>query len=130
MTGRVSGVYLDGLRETVKALEAIGVETGDLKEVFTQVGEDVATDAKRIVRSVTGRTAANIRPAKAKNKAVVRAGSARIKHAGVLNYGWPKRGIRATGFLTKAANANTEQHIRTIEDGLTDLINQHMRSTP
>lgn len=122
MSGRSSGVYIEGLRDTVRNLERLGVEAGDLKEVFLEIGEDVAVDARRIIPTRTGRTAASIRPAKAKNKAIIRAGSARIKHAAVLNYGWPKHGIRATGFLTDAANDNTARHIQTIEDGLADLI--------
>lgn len=122
---RPSGVYVEGLRETVRNLERFGVEVADLKEAFVEIADQVATEGRRIVPTDSGRLAASIKPAKTKNKAVVRSGSARVPYAGVINYGWPSRGIRAADFLTGPANRNPERYAEAINDNLRRLIDRY-----
>lgn len=117
------GVRITGLRETVRDLQRLGVETQDLKDAFRKIGATVARKAETKVTVRTGELRGTIRTGQAKNKAVVRAGYAsRGEYAGVENYGWPSRGIRATHFLTDAANENQEQHVDTIEAELARLV--------
>lgn len=82
-----SGVRIVGLKEAIRDLERAGVELSDLKAAFKRIGQNVADDAKTNVNSQSGRLAASIRPSNTKNKAVVRAGSARVPYAGVIEYG-------------------------------------------
>lgn len=128
---RQSGVYIEGLRETVRDLERLGVEVADLKELFTRIGEDIAAQGRRIVPTDSGRLLRTIKPAKAKNKAIVRAGSRAVPYAGVINYGWQAHGIRRTDFLTDPANNDLSRHIQTLEEGLQALIDKyHLGATP
>jgi Bacteriophage protein of unknown function (DUF646). len=121
-----TGVHVEGLRETVRRLEALGVDVQDLKDAFGAISRDVVTEAQALVPVDSGALRGAIRPAKTKNKAVVRAGTAsRTPYAGVINYGWPSRGIPATGFLTTPANADPDGKVRAIEANLTDLIRRH-----
>lgn len=115
---------ITGLRETVRQLERLGVESQDLKQAFGRVSATVVRKAKaKAPVGPTGRLGASVRPSKSKNKAVVRAGfAARAPHAGPINYGWPSRNIRPTHFLTDAANEDTAQHVATIEAELSRLI--------
>lgn len=117
--------YIEGLRETVRNLEKVGVDVQDLKEVFTDIGRMVANDASVLAPRKSGRLAASIRPTKTKNKAAVRAGSARVPYAGVQNYGWPKRHIGGKNFLQRAINANESKAVRMMEDGLGRIIKQY-----
>lgn len=121
-----SGTYVDGLRETVAALERVGVDAADLKTVFTAIGDMVREDAARLAPRQTGRLAASLKPTRTKNKAAVRAGSARVPYAGAINYGWPARGIPASRFLQRAIDADTQRAIDMMEAGLDEIITKAM----
>lgn len=122
---RSSGVQITGLREVVRDLQKLGVSVEDLKEAFGEISDQVVTEANRIVPTKSGRLAGSIRPARTKNKAVVRAGSAGIPYAGVINYGWPSRGIAPTEFLTGPANSRPDEYARQIDRNLQDLIRKY-----
>lgn len=120
------GIEVTNLRETIRDLERMGVEVEDLKEAFGQISRQVVAKASAIVPRSTGRLAASIKPSKTKNRAIVRAGSpAAVPYAGVINYGWPARGIAPTEFLTGPANANPEDFARQIDANLRDLIRRY-----
>ena len=127
---RSSGVHVEGVRETVRRLERLGVDVQDLKAAFAEISNEVVAEARPLVPNATGEStgaiAGTIRAAKTKNKAVVRAGSpSRAPHAGVINYGWPAHGIAPSEFLTGPANRDPAGKVRRIEDNLTALIRQH-----
>lgn len=115
--------YVEGLRETVRTLEKLGVEVQDMKDVFVGIGNLVAADARRLVPTKTGRLAASIKPTKTKNKAAVKVGSARVPYGGSIEYGWPRRGISAKPYLRPAIDSNKQKAISLMEDGLRDIIN-------
>lgn len=118
--------YVTGLREVVRNMEKIGADAQDMKDVFTAIGTMVMVDAARLAPSKTGRLAASIKPTKTKNKAAVRAGSARVPYAGVINYGWPARNIRARKFLQIAIDSNETKAIEMMDEGLGRIIAKHM----
>lgn len=124
---QAAGFQVVGLREVVRDLEALGVEVADLKEAFTAIGQDVADEAvdrlrrENVIRS--GALAKSVKPSKAKNKAVVRAGSARAWYAAVVNKN--PHGRRGTGFLTIPANSNVDERIARLTKALDDLAQRH-----
>ncbi len=120
---RSEGIKIVGLRETVRDLERLGVAVEDLKTAFGQISDDVTREAQGIVRVASGALRGSIRPARTKNKAVVRAGNAGVQYAGVNNYG--RDGVSGTGFLTTPANSDPEGKARQIEDNLRDLIRRY-----
>lgn len=118
------GVRITGLKETVRNLERLGVDVRDLKDAFGEISQEVATESRHIVRVATGALQATIRPARTKNKAVVRAGNATsVPYAGVLNYG--RDGLAGDQFLTGPANANPDAKAAAIERNLDRLIVRH-----
>src|ERR1700741_5068955 len=97
------GVYVEGLREMVRDLQTLGGgELEDMKDAFGQTAAQAANLAASFAPRRTGRLQASIRGDRAKNKATVRAGGARVPYAGAVNYGWPRRGIRAARFMQRA----------------------------
>lgn len=120
---QAAGFQVVGLREVVRDLEAAGVEVADLKEAFTAIGQDVADEAKAALRAEgvirTGALSKSIRPAKSKNKAVVRAGSTKAWYAAVVDRN--PRNRRGTGFLTKPANSRIPERIGRLAEALNDL---------
>jgi len=118
MTVSGGGVEVTGLRETVRNLERYGAETSDLKTAFRTIGNIVVHEAQSRAPKLSGALAAGIRPSNTKNKSVIRVGSARIPYAGVQNYGWPRRNIKASNFMEGAAAAKRNQVIEALSHEL------------
>lgn len=101
MPGR-TGFEVEGLNAMVRDYQALGVELEDLKDAFADIASEGARIAAGYAPVASGALAGSLRGNRAKNKAVVTAGRARIPYAGAINYGWPARGIAAAGFMQKA----------------------------
>lgn len=110
------GFEVQGLRQVVRDLQRLGVDVEDLKDAFAQIAKEGAAAASRHAPRKTGRLAGDIRGNRAKSKAVVAAGRARIPYAGPQNYGWAKRGIKATGFMQKADQEVRPKAVGLLED--------------
>lgn len=117
-------VHLSGLRETIRSLERLGVAVTDMKAVFLKIGNMVAGNAQSLAPRRSGRLAASIKPSKTKNKALVRAGSARVPYAGVIHYGGYNN-INANPFLTEAVRQSQSKAVQEMEDGLQDLLRKY-----
>lgn len=113
-------IRVTGLRETIRDLERFGVSTDDLKDAFGAISRDVAVEAGNRVRRASGALGNTIRPARTKNKAVVRAGSASVPYAGIINYVRP-----GDQFLTGPANEDQAAKVARIELELELLIRRY-----
>jgi hypothetical protein len=99
------GVRVTGLNKLTRELQGLGLEVDDLKEAFSDIAADAADKAAQFAPRRSGKLAGTIRGNRAKNKAVVTAGRGKVRYAGPINYGWPKRNIRADGFMQRADDA-------------------------
>ena len=113
-------VEIQGLRNLVRTLVKAGVDVADMKAANARVGQIVVRAGNQIVPRASGRLAASIRPAQQRAAVVVRAGSGGIPYAGVQHWGWPRRHIRATLFLTTAIERERGQ----IEDEYFDELDK------
>ena len=111
-------VRVEGLNKTLRALQTYGVEVADLKDVMAGIAREGAVLASRYAPKRSGRLAGTIRGNKAKAKAVVIAGRARIPYAGAINYGWPKRNIKASLFMQRADKELAPRAVEMLEAGL------------
>lgn len=111
-------VRVEGLNKTLKALQSYGVEVADLKDTMAGIAREGATLAARYAPKRSGRLAGTVRGNKAKAKAVVIAGRARVPYAGAINYGWPKRGIKAALFMQRADKELAPRAVEMLEAGL------------
>jgi len=99
-------VKVDGAAQLRRTLRRAGHDLGDLGDLHAQVGGIVVGEADAWApRGPTGALAGSIRAWKAKTSAIVRAGGAKVPYAGVQEWGWPARNIRAHPYLTTAAKA-------------------------
>jgi phage gpG-like protein len=112
---------VEGLRETVRTLQRLGVEDQDLKAGFKKAGNIVVGESKTIVPVLSGKLSNSIKASNTKNKSLVRAGGARVPYAGVIHYGG-YHNIEATHYLTQAASNTEGQVVSAIEDELNRLI--------
>jgi hypothetical protein len=117
-----NGVKVEGLNQTVRALQKAGVEIADLKSVFSGIAAEGASLASSFAPVRTGRLRASVRGNKAKNKAVIAAGKARVPYAGPVNYGWPRRGIKPALFMQRADRTLQPRAVDMLEAGLDEVI--------
>lgn len=115
-------VRVEALNKTVKALQGFGVEIDDLKDVMADIAAEGARLAAQYAPKRTGRLRGTVRGNRAKSKAVVTAGRARVPYAGAINYGWPRRSIRPALFMQRADAALAPRAVEMLEAGLDTAI--------
>lgn len=134
------GVRVEGLNRLVRDLQSLGLAVEDLKEAFGDIAAEGASLASSFAPRRSGALAATVRGNRAKNKAVVTAGRARVKYAGAVNYGWPEGktnwrgkprasggwpiGIAGAGFMQKADEAMRPKALQALDDALEQKIRE------
>jgi hypothetical protein len=118
------GVRIEGLNQIVRDLQALGLEVDDLKDAFSDIAKEGARLASSFAPVRTGALAASLRGNRAKSKAVVSAGRARVKYAGAINYGWRRRNIRPALFMQKADEAMRPRALEELDAALMDKIRE------
>lgn len=111
-------VKVEGLNKTLRALQAVGVQVDDLKDTMAEIAAEGARLASSFAPKRTGRLAGTVRGNRAKSRAVVAAGRARVPYAGPINYGWPNRGIKAAYFMQKADAELAPKAVVMLEKGI------------
>jgi len=123
MVDRV-GFQVEGLARLVRDLKGLGLDVEDLKGAFSTIAARGAAVAAGLAPKRSGRLASSSRGNRAQSKAVVTVGRAAIPYAGPINYGWPARGITASGFMQK-----TDQQLRPVAiQQLEQEINHRIRA--
>lgn len=105
-----SGIKVVGLKSSLKALQAIGVEAADIKTAGNEAGEIVAREARNLVPVRSGRLRNTIRTSKALNKVSVSAGNnGKVPYANPIHWGWFKRNIKPQPFFVKALGITRDE---------------------
>lgn len=120
-----SGVYISGLRETTQALERAGVEVADLKEAMGAVAAEGAQVMRGFLPHRSGRLEASTRGNRAKGKAVVMVGGARVPYAGPIVYGWAARGIRSSNAVPKTDQVMDTRGPQLLEAGWAEIVERY-----
>lgn len=115
-------VRVKGLNETLSALRKLGDDMEDLKTANQKLGTEIAAEAAAIAPKLSGALASSIRANRAKKRVTIKAGNTRVPYAGVIEYGWPRRGIEAQSYLRKAAFDNKDLISRRYEDNIKEVI--------
>ena len=123
-------IRVTGLRELVRNMERAGVEAQDIKEIMFGAGEIVAKRAEQLAPVRTGRLVGNIRVGKAKNKASIKVGSARVPYARFVYFGkydQAKGGLyaKANPFIFDAVKEKRQQVFDKIELGIQNLLEKN-----
>lgn len=119
------GVHVEGLRETTRALEQAGVDVDDLKDVMATIASEAAETMARFVPVQSGRLRDSVRGNRAKGKAVVAIGGARVPYAAPINYGWRRRNIRPADFIARTDAVMETRAVQLLEDGWNDIAERH-----
>lgn len=118
-----SGIKVTGLKSSLKALQAIGVDAADIKTAGNEAGEIVAREARNLVPVRTGRLRNTIRTSKALNKVSVSAGNnGKVPYANPIHWGWFKRNIKPQPFFVKALGITRDEVYKNYYRSLDRLI--------
>ena len=105
-----SGIKVKGLRSSIKALQAIGVDAAEIKQAGNDAGEIVAREARNLVPVRTRNLRNSIRTSKALNKVSVSAGNnGKVPYANPIHWGWFKRNIKPQPFFIKALGITRDE---------------------
>lgn len=123
-------VYTTGLRRLVRSLEKAGVDAQDIKDVMQEAGEIVAKRASWLAPSRTGKLGNNMRVSKAKARATISVGGARVDYARYVYFGKynaAKGGLYQTPnpFIYEALNQTKPQVFAKIEDGIAEILRKN-----
>jgi len=116
-----SGVYVSGLREITRGFEKAGVDVEELKDVMGKVASEAADSMQAFVPTRTGALRASVRGNRAKGKAVVTAGKARVPYAAPIQWGWAKRGIKPAKFVERTDDVMETRSVQILEQGWADI---------
>jgi hypothetical protein len=82
------GLRVEGITQTVKALQALGEPLEGIKAVLKSSAEILAQQAKTTVPVRSGKLARTIRPYSTTRAAFVIAGSKKVPYANPIHWGW------------------------------------------
>ena len=91
MAGVVPAVRVIGLSRLTRTMREAEVSIEDLKDVNESIARLASLAIQAEAPSRSGRLRSSVRGNRAKGKAAVRVGGARIPYAGPIHWGWPSR---------------------------------------
>jgi HK97 gp10 family phage protein len=118
-----AGLKVAGLKQAIKALQAIGVPTAEIKAAGSEAGELVAGQARALAPVRTGALRNSIRVSKSLNRVSVSAGNNKsVPYANPIHWGWFKRNIKPQPFFVKALGITRDEVYQNYYRSLDKLI--------
>jgi HK97 gp10 family phage protein len=118
-----AGIKVAGLKQAIKALQAIGVPTAEIKAAGSEAGELVAGQARALAPVRTGALRNSIRVSKSLNRVSVSAGNNKsVPYANPIHWGWFKRNIKPQPFFVKALGITRDEVYQNYYRSLDKLI--------
>lgn len=115
---------IDGLKALQKEIRKAGdQELRDaMKAANVAVANLVIPGSKSKAPQATGALARSIRATNTVNYAAIRAGSAKqVPYAGIYEYGWPARGIKAIPYIRKTISQEYKRIIKQYEAAIDEI---------
>lgn len=119
-----------GSRELKQALKEAGVDVvEDVKATHRKVGGIVLSKALTLVPVKSGQLQSTMRVGVTQSAGVVRAGRAKVPYANPIHWGWHRRHIRPTLFLTRAASDTEPTWVNEYYKAFDDILDKIRHST-
>jgi hypothetical protein len=111
-------VKVEGVRELQKALRELSNDAADLKPAHLAVSEMLVPGISQRSPRRSGALAAGWIAGATKGRARI---TSKVRHAGPIEYGWPKRGIEPARMVRDTVDASGPEILETYEDELEKL---------
>jgi hypothetical protein len=131
--GQTGGsVRVEGLRETIKQLEALGADKTEIVNANFQAAEILRRAALPNVPVRTGKLRSTLRSSKAKGYAQVAIGNARVVYANPIHWGWfydkewfIQKNIKPNLFLYRALGQTLDEILIKYDQDMQQLIDKY-----
>lgn len=123
--GDMLRIDVTGLRETQRALRKLQDKElqKELRGAHKKAAQAAADAGEAEAPKLTNKLAASVGARASGRGASVKAGTGkRVPYAGVIHFGWPKRGIAANEFLYRGISKKQKQITEAYEKDLTRII--------
>jgi len=118
-------VELNGVKEVQQALDKIGSSLENLTDLNKDLGSDLSKKASAKAPKLTGALSASIGFTATKDKAQIYAGSETVVYAGVQEYGWPEKNIKAQPYLRPAVYDNLKYITTKYEEYVANIVKKY-----
>lgn len=117
-------VRLDGGRQLRAGLANVEDGVRDLKAAHLEAAQIAAKASAALAPVVSGNLQRTIRAAGTARAGIIRAGSKRAPYAAPIHWGWARRNIRGSFYLSDGAQSSEGRWIRVYQDHLETLVNK------
>jgi hypothetical protein len=120
-----AGVRIEGAGQFRRTLKQGGDDLSDLKSTHKEVATIAAGAARPLAPvGLTGKLSKTIRASGTKTAGIIRAGTARVPYANPIHWGWYRRHIKSTPFLTDGAQRSETRWIGVYQDYVESALDQ------
>tara|TARA_R110000868_G_scaffold116745_3_gene310479 strand:+ start:1653 stop:2027 length:375 start_codon:yes stop_codon:yes gene_type:complete len=121
----MADVKITGVKETINALNLFVKDIKANQSLNREIGSTLAPKASALAPRRSGALAGSVGFEASAEKATIYAGSATVPYAGVIEYGWPTRGITEQPFLRPGVNKNIGLVVSKYNDEIQKTIRQY-----
>jgi len=118
-------VSIQGVSEVKATLDKLGRDLESNIELNKELSSTLAQKASAMAPRLTGALASSVQGNPSAEKAQILAGSEAVPYAGVQEYGWPARNIKAQPYLNPAVNNNMGYIIEKYNDSIQKAIKKY-----
>jgi phage gpG-like protein len=118
-------ISISGVKEVIDTLNKLGRDIESNIELNKELSTTLSQKASAMAPVLTGALASSVKGNPSAEKAQILAGSAAVPYAGVQEYGWPERNIKAQPYLNPAVRDNMGYIIEKYNDSIQSAIKQY-----
>jgi len=118
-------ITIQGVKEVTDSLNKLARDLQSNIELNKELSTTLSQKASAMAPVLTGALASSVKGNPSAEKAQILAGSAAVPYAGVIEYGWPDRNIKAQPYLNPAVKDNMGYIIEKYNDSIQKAIKQY-----
>jgi len=118
-------ITIQGVKEVTDSLNKLARDLESNIELNKELSTTLSQKASALAPRLTGALASSVQGNPSAEKAQILAGSAAVPYAGVQEYGWPEKNIKAQPYLNPAVNNNMGYIIEKYNDSIQKAIKQY-----
>lgn len=111
-----------GADELVDSMAHAADEFDDLTAPARAAGNVVERDAARFAPRRSGALSRSVKATVSGNNVTVTAGNAAVPYAGVHEFGWRKHNIRASHYMRKSLDTNSDAVVKLYQNEVDDIL--------
>lgn len=118
-------ISIQGVSDVKATLNKLGRDLESNIELNKELSSTLSQKASAMAPRLTGALASSVKGNPSAEKAQILAGSDAVPYAGVQEYGWPQRNIKAQPYLTPAVYNNLGYIVEKYNDSIKESIKKY-----